>query len=816
MAMVDEVAARLEARGVTSATAALALTAMTGEAELEAELATPSDGAEQRPRPDDTSGTDGGGETGTAAAAHLRRIRVRGFRGIGPEVDLDLTPGPGLTLVVGRNGSGKSSFAEAVELALTGANARWEKRSKVWRGGWRNLHAPDEPRIAAEFTVDGQAGTTVVERRWRSDADLDGATLSVRTPAGPSSLVDLGWSAGLDLYRPFLPYSELGAMVDEGPTSLHDALAAVLGLDEMSDATKRLKDARLRRERAWKATVKDGEAIADELEVLDDDRAATAATQLRARHPDLEVLAELAAGTGEADVAVARLRELAGLRGPDLDEARRVARELDDALAAAADHTGTDGARDLEVAELLAAARRVHADHGDGACPVCGTGQLDDRWAVTAERRERELRATAAAVRRTQEALAGAERALRELVRPAPGIVQRAGVVGVDAGELLRAYEGWEAVPRHPDPRQRPSALLTAADRLASAVREVRDQATALLRDREDAWRPAAIRLSSWLDAAVATRAATHPCPPLKEAEQQLSRVLDELRSERWTPIAEQARQVWASLRQRSNVSIEDVALAGTGVRRRVEVKVTVDGVEGAALGVMSQGELHALALSLFLPRATLPESPFRFLVLDDPVQSMDPSRVDGLARVLDAVAMERQVVVFTHDDRLPEAVRRLGITARVLEVTRGTESRVTVRETAAPWRRHLDDARALASSSTVPELVRRTAVPGFCRLALEAACVDAVHRQQLGRGAAHEEVGAALAEAGKLLPKLSLALFGTAARAGEVYARLNGRVGGWATDAVKACNEGSHGRFQGDPKALVTDVEGVITGALS
>jgi wobble nucleotide-excising tRNase len=51
---------------------------------------------------------------------------------------------------------------------------------------------------------------------------------------------------------------------------------------------------------------------------------------------------------------------------------------------------------------------------------------------------------------------------------------------------------------------------------------------------------------------------------------------------------------------------------------------VTVDGVEGAALGVMSQGELHAMALSLFLPRATLPESPFRFVVIDDPVQSMD------------------------------------------------------------------------------------------------------------------------------------------------------------------------------------------------
>ena len=44
--------------------------------------------------------------------------------------------------------------------------------------------------------------------------------------------------------------------------------------------------------------------------------------------------------------------------------------------------------------------------------------------------------------------------------------------------------------------------------------------------------------------------------------------------------------------------------------QRRVELDVTVDGVGAAALGVMSQGELNALALSLFIPRATLAGEP--------------------------------------------------------------------------------------------------------------------------------------------------------------------------------------------------------------
>src|SRR4051794_22705792 len=51
-----------------------------------------------------------------AAGAYLTAISVEGFRGIGPTAAIEFPPGPGLTLVIGRNGSGKSSFAEALEV----------------------------------------------------------------------------------------------------------------------------------------------------------------------------------------------------------------------------------------------------------------------------------------------------------------------------------------------------------------------------------------------------------------------------------------------------------------------------------------------------------------------------------------------------------------------------------------------------------------------------------------------------------------------------------------------------------------------------
>ena len=50
-------------------------------------------------------------------------------------------------------------------------------------------------------------------------------------------------------------------------------------------------------------------------------------------------------------------------------------------------------------------------------------------------------------------------------------------------------------------------------------------------------------------------------------------------------------------------------------------------------------------------------------------MQSMDPAEVDGLAGVLANSAEARQVVVFTQDNRLPEAVPRLQVDASVLEV---------------------------------------------------------------------------------------------------------------------------------------------------
>jgi hypothetical protein len=290
----------------------------------------------------------------------------------------------------------------------------------------------------------------------------------------------------------------------------------------------------------------------------------------------------------------------------------------------------------------------------------------------------------------------------------------------------------------------------------------------------------------------------------VKPAEAWLKKAAAGIRDDRFAPIAEKAAAIWEQLRQQSHVELGRIQLTGEGTRRRVALDVTVDGVEGAALGVMSQGELHSLALSLFVPRATLPESPFRFIVVDDPVQSMDPSRVDGLARVLETASADRQVVVFTHDDRLPEAVRRLDVAAEVVEVTRREASVVELRRALDPVGRYLEDALAVASTADLPSQAAARVVPGLCRLGLEAVCMEVVRRRRLSRGETHAAVEGALAGANGLAGLAALALFDDAARAADVRPRLEREAGTPLADAFARCDRGDRGADGPEPLELV------------
>ena len=663
----------------------------------------------------------------TPAPVWLRSIRVEGFRGIGPAATLRLAPQPGLTVVVGRNGSGKSSFAEGLELLLTGALRRWAKRTKAWTSTWQCLHHDGPTRLGAELVTGG--GTVALAQEWRRGAGHDDASGRAAVAA---ALAKHGWAGALASYRPFLSYAELATMFDT-LTSLYDALSPVLGLADLDGVLARLGARRLALEKRAKAAKERELALLARLDP-EDPREAAVVAGLRRRRRDLGALAAL---LHDAPPPAPRL--------PAEAEVRAAFAELAKARAAHEAAASTDARRATALAELLRQALALR--EGDD-CPLCGTrGVLGDGWATEARRHACELDGRAAALCAAASAVAAAE---------------------ARVGALL-------------------DAPVSDLDGTLAALRAARERAAA--GNGDAAWRERVVEIGAWLAEARAVAAEAGELKALKAAEAWVKGVAGDLRAERFAPIAGRAIANWRELRQSSSVDLREIRLQKVGRGGRATFDVRADGEHANALGVMSQGELLALSVSVFLPRAALDESPFRFAVIDDPVQAMDPAKVDGLARVLHGAAAKRQLVVFTHDDRLPEALRRLRLPATVLQVERRARSAVTVRVSRTPARRHLDDAKRIVAGD-LPDEVRARVVPTFCRSAVEAMAAEIVRRRAAQADADLALADERLRDARTLREALALALFDDRERAPDVAAAL----GADAAGLVDALNHGAHG----------------------
>lgn len=801
-ALLDVVLARLDAAPLEQGAEELLLAACEGEEALDAVLSGQSRG---RPGP----GT--GGAESEAAGAYLQSVTVQGFRGVGSAATLELEAGPGLTLVVGRNGSGKSSFAEGLEVLLTGDLRRWrDLKSVMWRDGWRNLHVLEDTRLTAGLVIEG-AGAATAERVWDRGAALADSRATVQVAGEKrAGLEDLNWQEQLGTYRPFLSHAELEAFFN-APSQLYELLFSVLGLEDLTAAEARLNAARKEREDGVKAVNQDLPALLARLNAVDDERARACREALSSRKPDAERALSVAAGSPatQPDGDLSRLRQLSQLMGPDKEQADNIVTALREAANSLAGLSNSQAGRALELARLLNSALAHYRSDGAGSCPVCGReGALDEDWRERTEQEVTRLEGQAAQAQRAHEEASTAKARARELFAAQPAALTG---LPIGAADPQAARLAWDAWVRRPDV-DGPDGLEQLADHIeqkwpavSQAVAGLASSADAELRAREDRWSPAAQTVAEWCSRAMKAEAAAVAVSALKKAIAWLKNANDDIRNDRLAPLGEQARTIWSRLRQESNVDLGAIRLSGSANRRQVDVSVTVDGAQGAALGVMSQGEVNALALSIFLPRATAAGSPFRFLVIDDPVQAMDPAKVEGLARVLEEVAHSRQVLVFTHDDRLPEAVRRLGITARILEVTRRRDSAVSIRPMLTPVDQQLKDASDMCADRTLPQGVAERVIPGLCRLAVEAAFTEATRRRQLRAGQRHADVEARIEAADKLTKKAALAIFGDTDRGGDVLPRLDG----WrksACDTYQVLNKGAHEAYGGSLRPLVSD----------
>lgn len=733
-----------------------------------------------------------GGRSGTV---YVQSVTAAGWRGIGPAATVQLRPGPGLTLVTGRNGSGKSSFAEAAEMALTGDNFRWQGRTQVWKKGWRNLHEHSSPEVAVTLCFDsdsdGAKEPVTVRRVWHGEGLEESRTVVEQTgePTG-EDLHDVIDAEQLSLYRPFLPYAQLGAVINGPLSTLHDEISRILGLELLSDidAAARARAKTLTEtENAAKTLTA---TVVQELSKVDDPRATEAVAALSGRSPDLDRIRAVLKGHSAADEThLSRLRRLASMESPDPQTVTKAVARLRSAAAVADDarHGSAEDARQL--VKLLEAALEHHRRHpGISECPVCGSTDLLDRtWAEQTRAQVERLQAEAADAEAAHRELATSVREMHDLAQPPPTSLQ------ADEPSLAAIWRDLTACRAVREPNELAERTERAAAVLHDACLQVRDDAVRRIVAQDGRWQPVAARLSMWLVQAEAAQAAKPVSKQIKAVRAWLRTLTDELRDARFKPFADQSGEIWRLLCERSSVSLGAIGLTGVGPQRQVSLPVSVDDAGAPAFGVMSQGELHSLALSLFIPRATHQDSPFGFVVIDDPVQSMDPEKVDGLAKVLDLYAQHRQVVVFTHDTRLKEAISRLGLRATVMEVSRQIDSVVEVVPVSDPVSQALEEARAVALDPHLPPEVADRVLPSMCRLAVEAAYQATARRTLHEAGLEQSRIQEKVTRPGPLTGLAAIAMGIEGAGPADVLDAIARDHGTSARDLIRLLNQASH-----------------------
>ncbi|MET7948467.1 hypothetical protein [Micromonospora sp. NPDC005324] len=737
---------------------------------------------------------------------YVKGVHVRGHIGVGEEaVDLDLSPTAGLTIVTARNGTGKTSIADGARHTLSGGT----KRS--YQVLARNIHYPNRDIVVT--LSNGRRDMQIIcgadeVVNWRD------ATGSLSTP--PSE-----WTEAFERYMPVLLYPEMSQVIQD-PSNLHAFLKDALeltALEELQAILKTDRDKGTAARRAVEAAqtgalngiVNVGQAelatMVQNCGAFPEDEAqarilALVETLPESASPPLGLPDKWAVDDGLRERAVRVLTRLDDVGRADAAGATALLGVLQKALAPG--DTRLDDLRDRDV------------------CPVCQTAGHE--WVRLATEEAGRLRTT---TRDLRAATTAAAEALRDLGGCFPAVlgdsVRRTLTQMEDPATELRMMQ-WDRLVRvaadlttvTPSVTLLTEALDESAD-LAAWYGKVRDE---LLTRRDDviaAQATVRVHIGSWMDVRARERPAVMRLAVAERLDRRVDRWIRTARENIFAPIGKEVMELWSVLNPDADLKLTGIALTGgTKLRRSVSLDLA-DGDVALPTGknssaVLSTGQRNALSLATYLPRATQPESPFGFLILDDPIHAFDTWRVRYLARHLITLAERFQVVVFTHDDRLWRELRGLGAMPTHIRMDRHGDGRpqVRVRNVASPGIQRLNEIQQILGAEKESPIGTPGAVTAMtltiCRQAVDTEVVAQI--EMLGRriGSPEATVVAELRKARKTLDQLAL-LNNYARRAGLRAIDVEGFA-----PTVHALNGAAHGRApDGEPQLWVRQTRKII-----
>jgi AAA domain-containing protein len=663
-------------------------------------------------------------DEGAYGTVELRAIRnLRNINSLAG--DQALSFGPGLNVVFGENGAGKSGYGRLARRVCRAAEPG-EVLHDVFDPG--KAEAPQTAELA--LAVDGE------ERVEEIDLAAEPPRILSAITAFDASCADFCITRSNTIEHTPRPLRLLKELV-EAQAELSEELAEQI--DALRDALPELPEPGDPAAAALLARVEAGEAGREEVEAF-----------ARLTEAELAELGELE--EAEATIASDRSRELEAAARKRAAAVERLAAQLEDAwgrlddaaleeiaelrerlarASATVDQVAAEAFADQPQPgtggepwrEMWEAARRfVEAGEGDfpgqgddATCPLC----QQDLEAAARERMRRfeafvsgnlreQLRLVDAALTEHLEALPD----LGELAHTAEVAVAAAGEhLQAPADAALRALADRLAIVTGRSEPSLPTGLDLKPLRDYVAVQVAEAEGFAVLRDERERERVAARLRELRARQAVAAAGADvlahleglEAVAARKEARRALSTQAISHRIRELSRLAITDRLKEALEREIGELDpiadrVELKASASRG-KPAVQFKLRSEGREKVGK-VLSTGEQTALATAFFLAELRVAGERSAIL-LDDPVSSLDHQRREHVATRLVEEAARRQVIVLTHDlvfvYYLQEKAEELGVELRGQALERARHS-VGVVTSDLPWevRSPMDRARAL------------------------------------------------------------------------------------------------------------------------
>ncbi|HEU5106681.1 MAG TPA: AAA family ATPase [Solirubrobacterales bacterium] len=630
--------------------------------------------------------------------ARLKRIELEGFRGFAERRGIDLDAD--VVIIRGDNGTGKTSLVDGLLWLFTGELAHLTVRVKGLRQTEDSItNRFQQSDAVVSLTLGTSSGDQIFTRKGNQKKNrlfahreshpvLEGAQAE-EALAAAFGMAGIGQLCHAVLTWGLLRQDAIGAALEEGGASLYQRIAGLIGLEEVNqfalaasaastDLSRKRTDARAAMERAVErhrdATQRRG--IAQKAAANQPDVAAVAKEGLAAAAAKLPDGVELVLDPWQGQSLITQIGEDANLLTKALEvlDARQrdlvtlpegVAEllvEAEEAASRAKQAAAESVERAPIMVQLASSAIDLLGDH----CPVCE--QDIDQVSVRIHLQEVLDRSQdlVARSREAQDAFIAAE---ADLAR-ARGAMERRRI----ATEEVRTAE---AEVRDVASAIEDRIVVSVADfgqpvveTLLTGLRATVSEIAGLRRSVNEVSGPHVARLADEVETSVAGLAAAErgfsELERRYESAKALERAAHGAAEAILSNALEELQPSFAEVfdRLRPSVAFTKLLASQDIMRNRNQIIPVVRDQEwdinANPLLVFSEGQLNVVALSYFLGMAlNARDASLPFLVLDDPLQSLDVIAILGFSDLCRQMRGQRQLILTTHDRRFADVLVR-------------------------------------------------------------------------------------------------------------------------------------------------------------